>query len=158
MRREPWKAGLVGLASFLLFWTFVVLLTLLLVASCLGVVLLPVVALLVVAFIIVCLVGYTAAAYRLGHLLQDRFGIRFGSPYIATIAGVVAIQVWAVIAGTLGWGGWPLFLLAVMFLFFGFLVELWAWMVGLGGFLMSRSEASGAAPNPEPIDPLVLES
>jgi hypothetical protein len=142
IRLEAWKAGLVGLASFLLFWTFVVLITLLLIASCVGVLLLPAVALLIFAFIIVSLVGYTAAAYRVGHLLQERFGIPFGNRYVATIAGIVAIQIWAILAGALDWGGWPLFLVALMFLFFGFLVELAAWMAGLGGFLMSRERRS----------------
>ena len=148
VRGEPWKAGLIGLLAFILFWTCLGLLAVVLIASCIGIVLLPLIALAALAAVVICLVGYTVAAYRLGHLLQERFDIRFGNPYLATIAGVVTIQIFTFFGGILAWGGWTLFLVSMMFFFFGFLVELWAWMVGLGGFLLSRPVTPASVDSP----------
>jgi hypothetical protein len=135
---EPWKSGLVGLLVLILFAPLLVLVTLILVISIIGIPLVLLVPFFVLALWLVAFLGYSGVALGVGEFLQERFGWQASSPYVALLLGVLTIQIWSVIGDLLdvGWG--PLWFFAVMFGIFGALVKFFAWTVGLGAAVLSR--------------------
>lgn len=149
LRAEPLKSAAVGLVGFLssvplivvvLGITFMVSLVLvILLVGCLLLVLLPFFAMaLVLALMLTLMLGYSASAYRVGRWLEERYGKSFGGPYAAALVGVLVIQVWSVIGHLLSWGPGVLDLFAFMFVLFGGIVQLAAWMMGFGAVLLAR--------------------
>ena len=171
LAREPWKAGLVGLAALLLFWVvlvpILVIASLILVITIIGI---PVAVLLILAFVlftvVVVLLGYTSAALRLGSWFAERFPGRFEGRFVRLLLGILLIEIWMFLASLLDMGGWFLFLPAVLLLIFGWLVEFIASTMGMGAVLTSWYASRvagrggpGIAPPPEsppdrPLPPL----
>ena len=135
---EPWKSGLVGLLVLILFAPLLVLVTLILVISIIGIPLVLLVPFFVLALWLVAFLGYASVALGIGEFLQERFGWRVGSPYLTLLLGVLTIQVWSVIGDLLGSSWGPLWFFAVMFGIFGALVKFFAWTIGLGAAVLSR--------------------
>ena len=149
LKTEPLKSAAVGLLGFLssvplvvvvlgiLFMVSLVLVVLL--VGCLLLVLLPFFAMaLVLALMLALVLGYSASAYRVGRWLEQRYDRSFGGPYAAALVGVLVIQVWSVIGHLLSWGPGVLDIFSNMFLLFGGVLQLAAWMVGFGAVLLSR--------------------
>jgi hypothetical protein len=135
---EPWKSGLVGLLVWILFAPLLVLVTLILVISIIGIPLVLLVPFFVLALLLVAFLGYTGVAMGIGELLRDRFNWKIESPYLVLLMGVLTLQVWSVIGDMLEFGWGPLWFFAVMFGVFGALVKFCAWTVGLGAAVLSR--------------------
>ncbi len=156
---EPWIAGLVGFLAQLLFIPLLVVVTILLAITIIGCALFLLYPFLFIALLLAALVGYTAVAYRLGRVLEARFGRSFGSAYGVAMIGVVAIQIWAIFSHLLGIGGGPLDFIAFILLAFGAAVEYVAWTVGFGAVLLAwfrgpnRWRRTAAAP-PMPVAPV----
>lgn len=149
LRAEPLKSFLVGLAGFLasvplmvvvlgILFVVALVLTILLV-GCLLLVLLPFFAMaLALALMLALVLGYSAAAYRTGRWLEQRFNRSFGGPYAAALVGVLVIQIWSVIGELLHIGPGALHLFAAMFVLVGGTLQLAAWMAGFGAVLLAR--------------------
>jgi hypothetical protein len=135
---EPWKSGLVGLLSQILFFPLLILVVLILVVSIVGIPFLLLLPFAIVGLILVGLLGYTAVAYGVGRWSEARFGWGLGGPFIALLVGVGFIQVWSVIGGILSMGPGPVKFFAVMFSLFGALLCYAAWTVGFGAALLTR--------------------
>ena len=92
--------------------------------SIIGIPLLVLLPVAIVALLVVMLVGFTAVAYHIGRLLQDRVDVLRTRPYAATFAGILLIVSPVLLArlvgltGDLGFVVWPIaavgFLLAVL--------------------------------------------
>jgi hypothetical protein len=82
-------------------------------------------------------VGFSAAAYQFGRVLEARFNWRPRSPYLTTVIGVLAIEVFTLIGHVLAAGGGMLHLFALMFLLLGFLVRFAAWTMGFGAAILT---------------------
>ncbi|MEE8278091.1 MAG: hypothetical protein V3R89_05165 [Thermoanaerobaculia bacterium] len=148
---EPWKAGLVGLVTQILFVPLLIMVVIILCVSIIGIPLLILVPFAVVGLILVAFLGYCAVALRLGRVLEDRFGWSLGNPYLVLLLGIALVQIWSLMGDLfdLGWG--PLGLIAAMFLIFGVLVKYAVWTVGLGAGLLTRfgtAEGWGGEPQP----------
>ena len=135
---EPWKSGLVGLLVQILFAPLLVLVTLILVISIIGIPLVLLVPFFVLALLLVAFLGYSGVALGLGELLRDRFGWKLANPYAVLLLGVLTIQIWSVIGDLLDFGWGPLWFFAVMFGIVGALIKYVAWTVGLGAAFLSR--------------------
>lgn len=149
LRAEPLKSlavGLVGLFSsvplmivvlgimFLISLVLVILLV-----GCLLLVLLPFFAMaLVLALMLALVLGYSAAAYRVGSWLEERYGRSFGGPYAAALVGILVLHVWSVIGHLLSWGPGVLDVFSTMFVLFGGILQLAALMMGFGAVLLAR--------------------
>lgn len=149
MRAEPLKSfavGLVGVFSsvplmivvlgimFLISLVLVILLV-----GCLLLVLLPFFAMaLVLALMLALVLGYSAAAYRVGRWLEERYGRSFGGPYAAALIGILVLHVWSVIGHLLSWGPGALDVFSTMFVLFGGILQLAALMMGFGAVLLAR--------------------
>lgn len=148
LRTEPAKSAVVGVVGFfasmplllvvlgILFLVSLVLVVLL--VGCLLLLMLPFFAMaLVLALMLALMLGYASVAHRTGLWMEARFGRSFGGPYAAALVGVLLIQIWSVIGQFLALGPGPMDIFASMFLVFGGLVQLAAWVVGFGAVLLA---------------------
>ena len=142
---EPWKAGLVGLLTELLFIPLFVLTIVILAISIIGIpLLLFVPPLAILAFIAAFVFGFTGVAYRLGRWAQARFGWPPTNAFVLLLVGLLGI--WSLtLVGRIVWlGGWPVWFVSTSLLIVGFLIEYVAWTVGLGAAVITRFGARSA--------------
>ncbi|HYG64525.1 MAG TPA: hypothetical protein VEL74_18240, partial [Thermoanaerobaculia bacterium] len=144
---EPWKAALAGLAAVFLSVPLLVVVSILLVLTIVGCALFLLYPFLFLGIALLALLGYAAAAYRLGRWLEVRFNRRFGGPYVVALIGVLAIQVWSILGRLIGLPGGPLGFFATMLVLFGGAVQVVAWVMGFGAVLLARF---GTGPRPWP--------
>ena len=153
IEREPWLAGGVGLLAVVLLVLLSIPVTILLIITIVGCVLIALYPFLLIALWLAAFVGYSAVAHRVGRLLEIRFGRRFGSPYAVAMVGVVAIEALSVLGAVISLGGGFLGFIAFGVLTLGFLVRFAAWMVGFGGVLLARFGSSRGGPVPAMMPP-----
>ena len=109
----------------------------LLAISIIGIPLLILVPIAIVAVLLVMLVGFTAVAFQIGRLLQNKVESLRTRPFAATFAGILLIVSPVLVARIVGLAGdfwvlvWPI---AVV----GFLLEYVAWTAGLGAAALAR--------------------
>ena len=154
--QEPWRAGLVGLLSQVLFVPLLIVTVVVLAVSIIGIPLLVLVPFALVALVLFGFLGYTSVAYRLGMWGEQRFGWRSSSAYWTLLVGVGLIQIWTFVACLFDWG--PLKIVSVVLMIIGFLVQYLAWTIGFGGVLLTRfatgSDWSGRRRPLPPVEPM----
>jgi hypothetical protein len=153
---EPWKAAAVGFLSQVLFLFLLPLTVVLLILSIIGIPLLILIPVVVFVALVAAFVGYTAAALRVGRLFEHRFGWNLASPYSAVLVGLVAIQVWGVLAQMLDVRFLSAFSILIGVL--AFLVWYAAITAGFGALLLAwmdrrRAAAAAAGGEPAPLPP-----
>jgi hypothetical protein len=162
---RPWPSAAVGLAGFVFFWPLVAAVTILLLITVIGCALFLLYPFFFLFVGLLLLLGYAAVAYRLGRLVEDRFGRNFGSPYVAALMGVLLIQVWSIFGHMLDLLPGPFGFLSVMMGLFGFLMQAVSWIVGFGAVILARFglepgywPQQGAPPvPPSPVPPAPYE-
>ncbi len=153
---EPWKAGLIGLLTELLFVPVFILCCLILLVSIVGIPLLAILApLAIVALFAAFVFGFAGVASSVGEWAQRRFGWGGQSPFALLLVGLLAIWALTIVGRIIALGGWPIWFVSAALLVAGFLVEYVAWTVGLGAAVMTRfgSRPGGAGPFP-PVAPV----
>jgi hypothetical protein len=134
---DPVKSWFVGFLAEMLFLPVLIMTVVVLAISIIGIPLLVLVPIAIVAGLLVMLVGFTAVAYQIGRLLQDKIDVLRTRPYAATLAGILLIVSPVLLARLLNLSGdfwfmvWPV--AAV-----GFLFEYIAWTTGLGAAALAR--------------------
>ncbi len=135
---EPIRAALVGLAAGVFFVPFLVVASIGLAITIIGI---PFVALLVpiaIAIAVFALVlGFTSLACRLGEWVEDRLGWQPGNAFVATAVGFLLIMAPTLVAHMIGVGPAALRSLAFVILMVGLVVEFLAWIVGLGAAILT---------------------
>jgi len=147
---EPWKAALAGLLTQLLFFPVLILVTVVLAVSIVGIPLLVLVPVAIVAVILGALLGYVAVAQSIGRWAARRFGWNLSEPYLVAIVGVLMIQAVSLLARAIGTIGGPMELVAFGFLFLGFFVKYLAWTTGLGAVMLATLGREWRNPAPAP--------
>lgn len=157
---EPWKAVLAGLLLQLFFLPVLVLVTVVLAVSVIGIPLLALVPVAVLAFVIAALLGFVAIGQRVGGWIERRFGARFTSPILGVVVGIVAIQAISLLGRLVslpgGWLGW----IGLSLVAAGFFVKYVAWTVGMGAMTLVvfgrdwRRPRPAEVSRPEPPDAL----
>jgi hypothetical protein len=145
---EPVKAGAIGFLAQLLFIPVLVLATIVLAVTIIGIplaiVLIPVA---VLGLAVIGLVGFTAVAFYLGRLVNERFNWRDRNPYLTVITGIVVLISPVLIARLVGLAGGLVFPISGTLSFLGFLLEYLAWTVGFGAVALLRfARPGGTAP------------
>jgi cytoskeletal protein CcmA (bactofilin family) len=135
---RPWPSAAVGLAGFVFFWPLVAAVTILLAITIIGCALFLLYPFFFLFVGLLLLLGYAAVAYRLGRLVEGRFGRDFGSPYVAALVGVLLIQVWSIFGHMLDMLPGPFGFFSIMVGLFGFLTQAVAWIVGFGAVILAR--------------------
>jgi len=134
---DPVKSWFVGFLAEMLFVPVLIMTAVVLAISIIGIPLLLLVPVAIVALLVVMLVGFTAVAYHIGRLLQDKVDTLRSRPYAATFAGILLIVSPVLLArlvgltAGLGFIVWPI--AAV-----GFLLEYSVWTAGLGAAALVR--------------------
>ena len=134
---DPVKSWFVGFLAEMLFIPVLIMTAVVLAISIIGIPLLVLLPVAVVALLVVMLVGFTAVAYHIGRLLQDKVDVLRTRPYAATLTGILLIVSPVLLArlvgltGDLGFVVWPI--AAV-----GFLLEYSVWTAGLGAAALAR--------------------
>lgn len=157
---DPWTSLGVGLGSLLFFFPLLAVVTLVLIISvvgCLVILLYPILALVLLGGI---LLGFTAAAYRVGRFLENRFSRSFGNAYVVTLVGVLALSGWTLLGRLFALIGGPLSIFGAFLVVLGFLLKLTASTMGFGAVLLTRfglgpRVPAGYIPPPAaPLDPI----
>jgi hypothetical protein len=151
---EPVRAFLIGLVAEVLFLPALIVLSIGLVVTIIGI---PLVALLVpiacLAAFIALMLGFTGIACRVGEWIEDRFGWRGDSAFLATTIGLVLIVAPTMISRVIGFGPAPIGAAAFGLLLTGALIEFVIWTTGLGAALMTGFGRWSTQPPPVPPVP-----
>ncbi len=134
---QPWPSLLAGVLSAIFFWPLILVVTVLLAITVVGCVLYLLYPFLFLYLLLLMILGYSSVAYRLGRWVEIRFNRNFGSPYAVALAGVVAIQIWSVLASLLHIIPF-MGLFAMVMGFLAFLIQLAAWVAGFGAVVLAR--------------------
>ncbi len=150
--REPVKAGVVGFLAQLLFVPLLVVGSLLLAVSIIGIPLLVLVPVVVVGALAVMVLGFTGVAQGLGQLVTRGGG---GSGWTAVALfwlGLAIVMIPTLSGEALGLAGGPLHLFAVTLGLVGFVVEYAAWTTGVGAVILNRfGGTAGPLVGPPPL-------
>ena len=135
---EPWKTGLVGLLAQVLFVPAVIMLTVFLAISIVGIPLLLLLPFLLLAVLVVGWLGLVAVAGRVGSWAEGRFGWTLGSPFWVVLVGFVLLASLSLVGQILDFGVAPMRFLAALFGFFGAIVGFAAWTIACGAAVLTR--------------------
>jgi hypothetical protein len=135
---QPWPSAAAGLAGSIFFWPLLIVVTVLLAITIVGCVLFLLYPFLLLWVVLLLLLGYTAAAYRLGRWLELRFNRNFGGPYATALAGVLALKIWHVLGNLFDLMPGPFGLFGFLVSLFGTLLTMSALIVGFGAVILSR--------------------
>jgi hypothetical protein len=148
---EPVRAFLLGLAAEVLFVPALIVGSLGLIVTIIGI---PLVAILVPIAIggifIAMLLGFTAVTCRLGEWLEDRFSWRADSALVATALGLMLIVGPTMLARFVGVAPAPIRISSFALLATGVVIEFVVWTIGLGAALMTGFGRWSTAPPPVP--------
>ena len=153
---DPVKSWFVGFLAEMLFIPVLIMAAVVLAISIIGIPLLLLVPVAIVALLVVMLVGFTAVAYHIGRLLQDKVDTLRSRPYAATFAGILLIVSPVLLArlvgltAGLGFIVWPI--AAV-----GFLLEYSVWTAGLGAAALVRFNRPAQPPAIVTMTPPVVQ-
>ena len=143
---DPVKSWFVGFLAEMLFIPVLIMTAFVLAISIIGIPLLVLLPVAIVALLVVMLVGFTAVAYHIGRLLQDKVDALRTRAYAATFVGILLIVSPVLLArlvgltGDLGFIVWPI--AAV-----GFLLEYSVWTAGLGAAALVRFNRPAQPPS-----------
>ncbi|MDP1570878.1 MAG: hypothetical protein Q8L86_12845, partial [Vicinamibacterales bacterium] len=147
----PLRAALVGLGAQVLFVPILILGSIALAVTLIGIPLVAVlVPLAVVAAIVTMLLGFTGIAARVGAFVAARFNGEGGGLVLAAWLGLGLIVLPAVLARTIDVLPGPFHLVAFSLLVGGAIVEYVAWTIGLGAALMTGLGRPPVVPPPVP--------
>lgn len=135
---QTWPSVATGIAGFISFLPLFLVLTVLLAITIIGCVFFLLYPFLFLYLGLLLLLGYAAAAYRLGRWMENRFNRSFGGPYAVALVGVFLIQIWSVLADVLDLLPGPFGFFSFMVGLFGVFVQTAAWVAGFGAVILSR--------------------
>lgn len=149
--REPVKAGVVGFCAQLLFLPLLVIGSVLLVITLIGIPLLALMPLVLVAALVVLLLGFTGVV----QLVSRLFARGQRSDLVLFWVGLVLLMAPALFGDALDLVGGPFRFFAVILGVTGFLVEYLAWTAGSGAVILNwfGGDPAAAAGPPPPIPP-----
>jgi nitrate reductase NapE component len=143
---DPVKSWFVGFLAEMLFIPVLIMAAFVLAISIIGIPLLVLLPVAIVALLVVMLVGFTAVAYHMGRLLQDKVDALRTRPYAATFVGILLIVspvLLARLVGLLGGFGFVVWPIAAV----GFLLEYSVWTAGLGAAALVRFNRPAQPPS-----------
>ncbi len=151
---EPARAMLIGLAAEILFLPVLIIGSIALALTIIGIPLLMLlVPLTLLASLVALLLGFTALACRVGEWIEDRLGWRLPSALAATALGLLIIVGPTLLSRALGVAPEPLRYAAFGLLVAGVAVEFVVWTIGLGATLMTGFGRRALTPPPLPSAP-----
>jgi hypothetical protein len=135
---DPWRQGLIGLVTQILFLPVMFLAVVVLAVSIIGIPLLVLVPVVFLLAVIGALLGFAAVSEQVGIWARDRFGWRFDNRYTLALVGVLAIYAVSFFAKLIGVVGGPIRFVAFLFGLVGLCLVYAAWTVGFGAAVSTR--------------------
>lgn len=157
VRGEPVKMGFVGLLAEVLIVPVLVLVTVILAATIIGIPLLVfVLPLLVLGVVAAFFFGYIGVADVSSRVVEARANLNMGSPYIRVALGVFLLMIAGLIAAVLDVGPAPLRFIGAFFGMLAWMICYLACTIGFGAVVVSRfgSRTSGSASHPPAAAPV----
>jgi hypothetical protein len=156
-RREAFKAGLVGLAAWLLVGPIALLFIVTIIGIPVGLVVIP------LLFSLAALLGYTGVGMAVGERLGGGIG---KSPFMSVAIGIILLQAINIVAGIIRLPGSWLGAIGWIIAFFGWAVIFVAITIGLGAVILTKfgmarpgvapaGGAAGQVPPQAPVGPQV---
>ena len=149
-RAEPVKAGLVGFLAQFLFVPLMVVTTVLLAISLVGIPLLLLLPFVIVAILVLLVFGFSGVALGLGELIRSRMGATGAATYLSIWAGIALLLVPTLAGEAMEIFGGAFAALGVLVALTGLFVEYAAWTAGLGALLLNRFGGPLPAPAGSP--------
>ncbi len=138
MATSGWKAAAIGLVAWLLLIPVLVLTTVILAISIIGIPLLLVIPFALLALKIGILLGFVAVAKYVGHEAERRFGWEHTNPYLSILVGVGFLSVLLLFGSALGLIGGPFGVFGAILTVIGIVIQFAALTIGFGLFLLTR--------------------
>lgn len=154
--REPVKAEIVGFLAQLLFVPLLVVGSVLLAVTIIGIPLLVLVPVVVVAALAVMLLGFTGVAQGVGQLVTRGDGSGRWTAVAVFWLGLVLLMIPTLSGEALSLAGGSFRVIAITLGLVGFVTEYAAWTTGVGAVILNRFGASAgpqAGPSPVPVSP-----
>lgn len=149
---EPGRAMAIGLAAEILFVPALIIGSIALAITIVGIpFLLLLLPLTLVASLVALLLGFTALACRVGEWIEDRLGWRPRSALAATALGLLVIVGPTLLSRALGVAPEPLRWAAFGLLVTGIVIEFLVWTMGLGATLMTSFGRKATVPPAIPV-------
>jgi hypothetical protein len=148
---EPWRAALVGFGAQVLFLPLLIIGSVALAVTIIGIPFLMVlVPLAVAAAFVVTLLGFAGMSVRIGGWISGRAGGGEPSIAMAAIIGAAIVLLPTLVARAVGVAPGPFGFVSFSLLIAGVLVEYAVWTVGLGAVLMTGFGRWSTVPPPVP--------
>jgi hypothetical protein len=150
---NPVQATLVGIAAQILLIPALVLTTVVLAISIIGIPLLVLIPFALLVLVLLALAGFSGTAYAVGLWVRRRFNLAGAPPYADALIGVVVLLLPILLARVVALAGWPVGPIVFVLVLLGVLVEFVAWSSGFGAVLtngFTRWQARRAARQPVP--------
>jgi hypothetical protein len=141
---NPVKATLVGLAAWVLFGPVLLLTTIVLAISIIGIPLMLLLPFAVLVLLLMALVGFSGTASVLGQWTRRRFGLGGAPDFVDVCLGVFVILLPLMLGRAVALAGWPFQPFVFVLLAAGLAVEFLAWSSGLGAVLTDAFARWGA--------------
>lgn len=135
---DPWRAAGAGLLGMLAFLPLLLLVTLVLVISCIGIPLLLLYPFVFAAILLGALLGLAAVCSVLGQTLEARLGRRLVNPYAVLLLGLVVVMGPEIVARFFFLGDRFLGPLPELLLSISLLIQFAALTTGLGAVILTR--------------------
>jgi hypothetical protein len=156
VRDAPLHSTLIGMLAILLVGPVLLLLSMVLVISIIGLPLLVTIPFVLLALVLMALAGFSGTAQAAGEWAARRMNMAATSPFVAVCLGVALILLPLLLGRVIALAGWWSNPVAMLFVAVGFGVEFLAWSAGFGAVLVNAfgrwqaRRASGSMPPPAP--------
>lgn len=157
---SPVQSTIIGIVAQILLVPALVLTTIILAISIIGIPLLLLVPFAILLLILLALTGFSGTAYAIGQWTRRRFSMGSGAPLADMFIGVLIVLLPILIARLVALGGWPVTPVVMILLLIGFCIELLAWSSGFGavltnGYARWQARRNGRTPPPPAETPPV---
>jgi hypothetical protein len=144
---EPLKSWAIGFLAQLLFLPIMILGSILIAITIIGIPLLfLIIPIVILGLCIIALVGFSGIAQLVGRAVAGRLNWSAENPYFATTLGVVVIMTPILLARLAGLGGGLMWPVAIGLGVLGFVIEYLAWTIGFGAMALLRFQRNAPAP------------
>ncbi len=156
---NPLKATLVGIAAEVLILPVLIMTSVILVLTIVGIPLLLLLPFVVLVLVLLALVGFSGTALAIGQWARRRFGLSTSSSVMDVCLGVVMILLPLLVGRLIALGGWIAGPLSFLLIGAGLGLEFLAWSAGFGAVLTNafarwharRSMVAPASPAPPAV-------
>jgi hypothetical protein len=157
---NPVKSTAIGFAAEVLLFPALLLTSIVLAISIIGIPLLFLIPFALFALVLIALAGFSGTAFAVGRWARGRFGLAYSASFLNIVVGVFLILFPLLVGRVVALAGWPASPFAGLLLATGIGLEFLAWTCGFGAMLengvvkwQARRAARAPSATPPPVVP-----